>query len=220
MSLLRRLEQRLEELIEGVFARTFRGRVHPTEIADRIVREIEKQRTVSISAVYVPNEFTIRVHPEDLAYLQPLGAALTRELEQYVRQYAEEHGYAMVGRSRVLLEEYPGGHPGGLGIGSEMLEIPPEGRLTGLSGPVAGLEFPLEGDCIRLGRAPDNEITIDDHNLSRTHAQLVRQKQGFMLVDLGSTNGTYVNSQKVSQTVLREGDEIAVGLSRLRFGER
>jgi pSer/pThr/pTyr-binding forkhead associated (FHA) protein len=48
---------------------------------------------------------------------------------------------------------------------------------------------------------------------------VVRQKQGFVMVDLGSTNGTHVNGQKITQAPLRDGDEIAVGLSRFRFVE-
>ncbi len=220
MSLWGKLEQSLGGLIEGVFARTFRGRVHPMEIADRIVREIEDQRTVSISTVYVPNEFTVRLHPEDLAYLRPLEEALRREIEQYVQQYVEQRGYAMVGRPRVILAEAEGGHPGSFGVESLMVERPPEAWLVGLTGPVAGREFRLTEDCTRLGRAPENDLVIEDHNLSRTHAKILRQKQGFVLMDLGSTNGTYVNGQKVAQAILRDGDEVAVGLSCLRFVER
>lgn len=220
MSLWGKLEQRVGGLIEGLFSRAFRGRVHPMEIADRLVREIEDQRTFSVSTVYVPNEFIVRLHPEDLAYLRPLEEALRREIEQYVQQYVEQRGYALVGRPRLILAEAERGHPGSFNVESLMVERPPEALLIGLTGPVAGTKFRVEQDCVRLGRAPENDLVIEDHNLSRFHAQIIRQKEGFVVVDLGSTNGTYVNGQKVSQAALRDGDEIAVGLSCWRFEER
>lgn len=220
MSLWGKLEQRLGGLIEGIFARTFRGRVHPMEIADRIAREIEDQRTVSVSTIYVPNEFIVRLQAEDWAYLQPLEEALKREIEQYVQQYVAERGYALVGRPRVILAAAEGGYPGSFVVESSMAERPPEALLIGLTGPLAGTELRVAKDCTRLGRAPENDVVIEDHNLSRSHAQIIRQKQGFVLVDVGSTNGTYVNGQKVTQTPLRDGDEIVVGLSSFRFVER
>jgi len=167
MRLLDKLEQSLESLIEGTFARAFKGRVHPTEIARGLAREIEDQRTISVSTVYVPNDFTVLLHPDDLAQLLPLGDDLRRELEAHVRQYIEEREYRTVGRPRVTLQGDPAQRVG-FRIRSEMVERAPEGQLVGLSGVVAGKTFALATPVTTLGRSEECTIVLPDSNVSRT----------------------------------------------------
>ena len=77
--------------------------------------------------------------------------------------------------------------------------------------------FALTAGTVRLGRAPDNDVVLDDSRVSRYHAQIRRRGDRFTLVDLGSTNGTRIGSQPVTEQALRTGDTIYLGGVPLRF---
>jgi pSer/pThr/pTyr-binding forkhead associated (FHA) protein len=85
------------------------------------------------------------------------------------------------------------------------------------SGPQAGERFVLDGDVTRLGRHPDSDISLDDISVSRRHAEIRHDGDEFVLRDVGSLNGTYVNQRRVDSVVLQQGDEILVGRFRLLF---
>jgi pSer/pThr/pTyr-binding forkhead associated (FHA) protein len=70
-----------------------------------------------------------------------------------------------------------------------------------------------------IGRSRDCEIVIDDPNVSRRHAEIRKTIEGWMVVDLGSTNGVKVNGRRVHEEVLSPGDEITLGLIRLDYNE-
>jgi predicted component of type VI protein secretion system len=85
-------------------------------------------------------------------------------------------------------------------------------RLVVQRGPEPGTSFLLSEDAVRIGRTADNDIVIGDPELSRQHAELVRQPDGYAIQDLGSTNGTFVNYQRITGlTMLSHGDVIAFG---------
>ena len=80
------------------------------------------------------------------------------------------------------------------------------------SGPTPGVVFPLEGDQLIIGRDAVNAVAINDAEVSRKHARLTFQGGKYVLEDLGSTNGTFVNGQRlVSSTVLKPGDVVSLG---------
>jgi len=80
------------------------------------------------------------------------------------------------------------------------------------SGPTPGVIFPLEGDQLIIGRDAVNAVAINDAEVSRKHARLTFQGGKYVLEDLGSTNGTFVNGQRlVSSTVLKPGDVVSLG---------
>lgn len=81
----------------------------------------------------------------------------------------------------------------------------------------AGRRTVLSGGRVLIGRSKDCEITLDDANVSRRHAELRPKGDSWMVADLGSTNGIKVNRQRVDQAVLRHGDQITVGLTELDF---
>ena len=85
-------------------------------------------------------------------------------------------------------------------------------QLVMHSGPTPGKTFPLEGDVITIGREADNGIIINDAEVSRKHTQFVFQGGKFILTDLGSTNGTFVNGQRLTgQHILQPGEVISLG---------
>ncbi|HLI26083.1 MAG TPA: FHA domain-containing protein [Chloroflexota bacterium] len=81
-----------------------------------------------------------------------------------------------------------------------------------------GQVLPLAGERIEIGRSPSSDIVLDDITISRTHARLERLPQGWLLLDLGSSNGTWVNGQRLTgPALLRDGDTIAFGRLRVTF---
>jgi pSer/pThr/pTyr-binding forkhead associated (FHA) protein len=91
-------------------------------------------------------------------------------------------------------------------------EMAAQFQLVMHSGPTPGKTFPLEGDVLTIGREAGNQIVINDAEVSRKHSQLVFQGGKFVLTDLGSTNGTFVNGQRLAgQHVLQPGEIISLG---------
>lgn len=85
------------------------------------------------------------------------------------------------------------------------------------NGPQAGGALSLEADVTRLGRSTDGEISLDDITVSRRHAEVVRDGDSYLVRDSGSLNGTYVNSARIDEATLQQGDELQIGKFRLVF---
>jgi len=85
-------------------------------------------------------------------------------------------------------------------------------RLTIIKGFNKGEVYPLEADEIIIGRGEENEIVLNIAEVSRTHAILTKAEEGFMIKDLGSTNGTYVDKKKIGgKYLLKPGDTVMLG---------
>jgi pSer/pThr/pTyr-binding forkhead associated (FHA) protein len=97
-------------------------------------------------------------------------------------------------------------------------ELPPGvGLLVVRHGPETGSSYRLEQPVTAIGRHPDSDIFLDDITVSRRHVQLDKDDQGYVLRDVGSLNGTYVNRERVDEVRLAHGDEVQVGRYRLSF---
>ena len=81
----------------------------------------------------------------------------------------------------------------------------------------AGKRTVLSGSRVLLGRSRDCDIQLDDPNTSRRHAEVRREGSAWVIADLGSTNGIKVNGSRVAEAELHPGDEVTLGLIRLRF---
>lgn len=95
--------------------------------------------------------------------------------------------------------------------------IATESCLVTIYGRELGRKFPLSGLETTIGRGPENTIVVDMDNVSRRHARVMRSAEGFVMEDLRSTNGTYVNDLEVRRQVLRNGDLIKIGGAILKF---
>ena len=84
-------------------------------------------------------------------------------------------------------------------------------------GPNMGARFLLDVDVTSVGRSVKSDIFLDDVTVSREHAQFVRDGHAFLVRDLGSLNGTYVNRENVTERRLMAGDEVQIGKYRLTF---
>ena len=120
MGVLRSIEHRLESLVEGAFGRAFRSHVQPVELARKLVKEMDDHKTISVSRVYVPNEYVLYLSPDDRENLPPERELLT-ELGDYLSEHARREGYALVSTPRVLLEEDEDLAVGEFGIATRMV---------------------------------------------------------------------------------------------------
>jgi hypothetical protein len=103
MSVLRSIERTIEGLFEGVFGRAFRTHVQPVELARKLAKEMDEHRSVSVSRVYVPNEYTVYLAPADRAQFASYEGSLIGELQEYLAEHARREGYATLTPPRVLI---------------------------------------------------------------------------------------------------------------------
>lgn len=96
--------------------------------------------------------------------------------------------------------------------------LPPgSGLLVVRRGSNAGSRFLLDADVTTAGRHPESDIFLDDVTVSRRHAEFRKADDGFVVRDVGSLNGTYVNRERIDEAPLRGGDEVQIGKFRLLF---
>lgn len=91
------------------------------------------------------------------------------------------------------------------------------GILIVKRGPNAGARFVLEAAVTRAGRHPESDIFLDDITVSRRHAEFVRRDSEYVVRDIGSLNGTYVNRERIDESVLSSGDEVQIGKFKLVY---
>ena len=103
MSVLKSIEAKIEGLFEGVFGRAFRTHVQPVELARKCAKEMDEHRAVSVSRVYVPNEYTIYLSPADREQFSSYEGSLVGELQEYLAEHARREGYALMTSPRVIM---------------------------------------------------------------------------------------------------------------------
>ena len=201
-------------MVEGVFTRAFKGKVRPIDLGRRLVREMDDNRTVDVRGrTIVPNYFTFHVASDDLTPLAEISDPLVQELVDAAREHAHDEDYAFLGPVSVELSGDPELKPGRFEVTSRMQA----GTGGGVIVLPSGARVPLGDRTISIGRLPECDINLADPNVSRRHAEVRPAGTTFILTDLRSTNGTRVNGTPVTEQVLRDGDQITVGATSLRF---
>jgi hypothetical protein len=119
---LRAIEQKIEALFEGVFGRAFRTNVQPVELARKLSKEMDDHKTVSVSRVYVPNEYTIYLSASDREQFADYQGSLIAELEEYITEHAKRESYALLTPPKVLLETDDDLAIGEFGITTRMVQ--------------------------------------------------------------------------------------------------
>ena len=210
-------EGRLERAVEGTFSRLFRSGLSPVEFGRKLERELDAHRTVGVDGrTIVPDSFTFRIAPSDPHQLADLLGTLRRELADAAREHARDEGYAFVGPVEVEIEEDESVRGGLLVVQARFAEgeggLPPGSLLL-----PTGDRVPLGEYVVSVDRQSDCTIVLADPNVSRRHAEIRPSGEGFVVVDLGSTNGTKVNDAKVTEHHLRDGDEVRFGNTVMHF---
>jgi FHA domain-containing protein len=134
---LRSIERKIEALFEGIFGRAFRTNVQPVELARKLAKEMDDHRTVSVSRVYVPNEYTVFLSPDDRGQFESYEDNLRSELQEYLSEHARREDYALLSPVRVLMETDGDLDLGEFGIATRMVH--PE-RRRGDEEPVVDVE--------------------------------------------------------------------------------
>jgi hypothetical protein len=122
VSVLRSIEQKIEGLFEGLFGRAFRTNVQPVELARKLVKEMEDHRTVSVSRVYVPNEYTVYLSPVDREQFADYESSLRTELQDYLAEHARREGYVLLTPPTVRMETDDDLAMGEFGIATRMVQ--------------------------------------------------------------------------------------------------
>ncbi len=211
------LEHRLERMVEGVFRRS-RNSIRPIELGRRLVREMDDHRSVDVRGQrIVPNDFVILLSPDDHTGFSDIEDTLRTELIEACREYAREEGYHFMGPVSVELRVDNSLRTGRFGIVSQLRQ-PDPGHRPGTIVMPSGDRIDLDGDAHTIGRLSDCTVVVSDTNTSRHHARISRSGTGFVIADLNSTNGTFVNGERLlADHRLEDGDIVTVGSVSLRF---
>jgi hypothetical protein len=212
---LERFENRLERLVEGAFAKAFRGELQPIELGRKLTREMDLHRTVAAQGLIAPNFFSILLSREDFERIREIGESVARALVDGASEHARAERYAFLGPVEVEI---------GWSEDLKRSEFTIVARFHEREETVAGSLVLPDGNRLAIGTEPvtigrlsECEVTIDDANVSRRHAEIRRDADVFTLIDLRSTNGTRVNGIPVREHRLASGDVITIGMTSLRF---
>ena len=237
MGILRDLEKRLEGAVEGFFARALPGGVvQPVELGKRMVRAMDEERTVGADgSTYIPNAFTFRLAPKDFERLDQIRATLKKELIAVAKRARANEGWAMVGEPTIDVvldrdqkagtftvdarfeedEQSPDEAEAGPQTQLIQMSLAADAELV-LVGRMSRT-WPISKEVVSIGRADTCDVIMSDPGVSRRHAEVRREGDEWVFVDLGSTNGTEVNGKRTNRHRLTPGDRITVGETTLEF---
>jgi hypothetical protein len=156
MGVLRNLELKLEGLVEGVFNRAFRARVQPVELARKLEKEMESYKTVSVSRVYVPNEYTVYLSRDDRKSFQGYEPALLDELSAHLLEHAARESLALLTRPKVRFETDKRLRMGEFGIQARLVEPAKDERQQASQGDL-GATMVYSATRVREEAARDSE---------------------------------------------------------------
>ena len=215
MGLLDSFEKGLERAVNGAFAKTFRSGLQPIEITSALRRELDtRAAVVSRDRILVPNKFTVRLAKGDFERMSGLGASLTDELTQLVQKHAAAQRYSFAGGIAIRLEHKPSLSEGMIEVHSENVQ----GKVAwNPIVDIGGKRYPITRSHTVIGRGSDADITVDDSSISRRHVEILWDGKRGQVNDLGSTNGSLLNGERVSKAPLEPDSVIDIGRTRIVF---
>jgi hypothetical protein len=211
MKIARELELRLERLVDGLSAALFRGRMHPVDLANRLIRYVDLNIESGPAGPEIANQYLVGVNPAELdddIDMEQLAA----ELANAVTETAAENGWRIGGPIEVDVVSDRKVAQGSIRCQRGALpgDLPPWGQLIDTTG---GVAYELGDNRLILGRAADAGIRVEHERISRNHAVLFREAGSVWISDLNSANGTTVNDARISAepSELRPGDLVSLG---------
>lgn len=232
-----RLENLIEHLLEERLTRLFEGRLQPSDLASRLTRAMQDNLRADGNNAVAPTNYAIILNTEDheaLLRIQPdlaevLATVITRLAAQAKCRlptppiiHLRTDDAFMLRQVNVLAwhEQSTERHATAIFAPTDAPSTPEEHGLRNPQLIIQGTQFvPLTRPIVTIGRRRDNHIVIDAPTVSRAHAQLRLRFGKYVIYDLGSTAGTFVNEKRISEAVLNPGDVISIGNTLIVYVE-
>lgn len=225
-----------------MFARAYATSIRPISLGRQLIGLLD----LSAAKGSLSSSYEICLHSDDLVAFADVEQHLVRELIDAATQHCKQSGYPHGDPISVVLQADDTIKSGTFQIktsGQLAVKNPPVETKSSIvqesimqpepTPPIiapnalavnaalvlaTGQRFELTGDSVKIGRHESCSIVFADSNVSRVHAQLQHELTGWLVVDLGSTNGVKVNGTKILKgTLLADGDELTFGTSTARF---
>jgi hypothetical protein len=230
---LKHLELKLQSLVEANLTPLSAG----PDLSGSLIRDLVEAMTHGLKQdddhLLAPNHYTIRLAPALASDLRS-SPALLIDLAVAIEKAGEETGISFSSTPNISILEDPHLSQGEFKISARNIKGPPES--TKAFHQVAGSDsleiplnafliingnqvYPLTQPVVNIGRRIDNNLVIDHPSVSRVHAQLRAIDNHFVLFDLGSTGGTFVNQERINRTVLYPGDVISLATIPVVYGQ-
>lgn len=226
MSGLQRFENKLEQMVSGVFARAFRSAVQPVEISAALQREVDNNAQIlSRERRLVPNSFHVELSTSDLERLAPYDSTLATELTNSLRDHADMQSYVFPGPVKIEFEQADDLTTGRFRVrSSAQAKVTTNATDTQVGRArvlieVNGVRHPINPPGLVVGRGTEAGLRINDPGISRQHIEFgiqhgripSGQAPELTVRDLGSTNGMQVDGHRVGQATLYNGSTVRIG---------
>jgi hypothetical protein len=227
------IEERLQTLIEGSIQILPRENIQQI-LAKRLVQALQESCILKEDGSYsAPGLFIIHLHPKNFPEWQSQQGLLNK-MANILQDVAIEEEIRFDLQPMITLEEndnlpeneffitaelVPNQHDATAAIQIKASEEKPTRPLTSFIIVNGSEVLPLRQSVINLGRRLDNHVVLADPRVSRNHAQLRSSKGSYVIFDLNSTGGTYVNGQRITQQTLKPGDVISLAGVPIIYGE-
>jgi hypothetical protein len=217
------LENRLEQMISGAFARAFRSAVQPVEIAAALQRECDNNAQIlSRERRLAPNDFEVELSRTDLERLAPYDSALADDLARQLQDHADQQSYVFPGPVSIGFQA-----AGDLSTGRFRIRSQAQAKVSSNAThtqvgrarallEVNGTRHPLQPPGLVVGRGTEADLRINDPGVSRRHVEFTVMGGGdrglaIEVHDLGSTNGMLVDGHRITHTGLHDGSQVRIG---------
>jgi hypothetical protein len=143
MSVFRRLEHTIESTFDRGFRRAFRSQLQPVELARKLAREMDLNKTISVSKIYVPNEYTVHLSEPDNAAFESYQATLVQELVSYLDAHARSSGFSLIATPTVTIVTDTALRAGEFGISCRMVDAPAHDASSPAEIPLGAVAIPV-----------------------------------------------------------------------------
>ncbi|MDJ0924356.1 MAG: DUF3662 domain-containing protein [Acidimicrobiia bacterium] len=211
MGLARSLERRLERLADGISAAVFRGKMHPVDLANRLIRQADLLETDEVAGPTIPNRFVVAVNEADLTPGIDR-EQLAIELSSVLSETAAGRGWKIGGPIAVELTIDPSIGRGSIKCAATQApaSLPAWAELAEHRG---DRSFGVGDNRTLIGRSDQADVQLSEAEVSRHHAILFREGGSVWIADLDSANGTTINGRSVASEPVEigTGDMLAFG---------
>ncbi len=224
MSFLDKFEHAVERSVNTAFSRVFRSGLKPVDVTTALRRSMDDNvARMSTDRAVSPNVFQVQLSRTDAESLGADLEVLADEFAAYATTYAEQQEYALLGPIEVHFEVSDVETTGELTIDATnkrgsvapatAVSPSPEHPII----EVEGQRWLLKEEVTVIGRGSESDIIVNDSGVSRRHLELRVTPTGVIATDLGSTNGSFVEGNKIEAATLVDGNLLTIGRTDIMF---